>query len=79
MIERIDWERENEAARQFIYHNLRNMNFCGTTLEGLYLFMPYLNRFGINTLLIQKNGEDDDLYILRVDQKTLNKWNSEDK
>lgn len=27
-MERIDWERENEAARQFIYHNLRNMNFC---------------------------------------------------
>ena len=78
-MERIDWERENEAMCQFIYRNLRNMNFIGTTLEGLYLFMPHLNRFGINTLLVQKNGEDDDLYILRVDQKTLDKWVSEDE
>lgn len=78
-MERIDWEMENEAARQFIYRNLRNMNFVGTTLEGLYLFMPYLNKFGINALLVQKNGEDDDLYILRVDQKTLDKWESEDE
>ena len=65
MIERKDQERENEATRQLIYHNLRNMNFCGATLEGLCLFVLHLNKFGINTLLIQKNEKAmDSLYSL---------------
>ena len=41
------------------------MNFCDATLEGLCLFVLHLNKFSINTLLIQKNEKAmDSLYSL---------------